>query len=718
METLIKANRTKRAKVAILCMAAMFLCNHAFAQNTFTVSEKENIKDNECTKTFSCYYGDNDERIMHGLCKTVGKENIVNDKDHKYSFSHTESINYSHGKKEGAYSFQQKESTTTTAVYHNYQTDRDYVQRSSANNSIEIAGSYKDDERDGVWKETIKVRDTLWEPYGGKVERSNIEDEKNTFVYSKGNLVELTTKDAHYKFRYENKDGRDIALLNGIYDKYTVKDGVIVSHIVRLNGDETPIESDLKQFIDSRENLFEHQDELLEKGYILEEALWIKYKQRPNISEFDYNSCTIYKIKKEQLIYASQEDIQEYLNKLSKLKDKDFEEEYSTFTNKKYIWVNGKKYIKEEDLPSLLPTMKIYKERFSQIQSGLDSIRSFAKRLSMESGRNQIYSIISPYEQAITTYSVYFKNDNASFQARMKEVQECLEIEQDYYSYVIKKDKINLINAKADSIKNIAGENSQIWRKYKEVAKDKYVFESYERSKEALYDYIKKVDAGLNIADNCLDYIKTLPQLNVLKETIEKNSYFNNVKAKYNETIVSLGDGWNGKENGDRLRQQMIILEHCLDYLNVLPQFTALKETIEGNPYFNYVKTKYDGTIASLGNGWNGQENGDGLRQQTAKLEQYKNHLENIAAIEKNNEKIVQLAVKAKNIKKIYAKYYNSIQKEYTDNTPADYLPTIISNQNALIAALEANDAKDLDKTVKKGKAETMEDIIRIIKQQ
>lgn len=713
METLIKANRTKRTKVAILCMSAMFLCNHTVAQNTFTVSEKENIKGTECTKTFTCYYGENDERIMHGLCKTVGSEKSSDGPNHKYSFSHTESINYSHGKKEGAYSFSQKTYSSSVDVYHDYQVNRDFKKKRSGAKSIEVTGSYKNDERDGVWKENAKETDTL----AGNVTEHN-KSEKNTFVYSNGKLVELTTKDVHYTFRYVTKDGREVALLSGKFDKYTAKDGIIVSHIVRLNGDETPIESDLKQFIDSKENLFEHQDELLEKGYILEEALTIKYKQRPNIDEFDYNSCTIYKIKKEQIIYASQEDIQKYLNKLSELKDEDFEEEYSTFTNKKYIWVNGKKYIKEEDLPSLLPTMKIYKERFSQIQSGLDSIRSFEKRLSMESGRNQIYSIISPYEQAITTYSVPFKNDNASFQARMKKVQECLEIEQDYYSYVIKKDKINLINAKADSIKNIAGENSQIWRKYKEVAKDKYVFESYERSKKALYDYIKKVDAGLNIADNCLDYIKTLPQLNVLKKTIEKNSYFNNVKAKYNETIVSLGDGWNGKENGDRLRQQMIILEHCLDYLNVLPQFTALKETIEGNPYFNYVKTKYDGTIASLGNGWNGQENGDGLRQQIAKLEQYKNHLENIAAIEKNNEKIVQLAVKAKNIKKIYAKYYNSIQKEYTDNTPADYLPTIISNQNALIAALEANDAKDLDKTMKKGKAETMEDIIRIIKQQ
>ena len=99
----MKTPTTKLAKVAILCISAMFLCNHTIAQSTFTVTENVYIKDTKCTKTFNCYYGDNDERIMHGLCKTVGKENIVNDKDHKYSFSHTESINYSHGKKEGAY---------------------------------------------------------------------------------------------------------------------------------------------------------------------------------------------------------------------------------------------------------------------------------------------------------------------------------------------------------------------------------------------------------------------------------------------------------------------------------------------------------------------------------------------------------------------------------------------------------------------------------------
>lgn len=673
METLIKANRTKRAKVAILCMSAMFLCNHAFAQNTFTVSEKENIKGNECTKTFSCYYGDNDERIMHGLCKTVGKENIVNDKDHKYSFYHTESINYSHGKKEGAYSFQQKVSTTTTAVYHDYQTDGDYVQRSSVNNSIEIAGSYKDDERDGVWKETIKVRDTLWEPYSRKVERTNIKDEKNTFVYSKGNLVELTTKDAHYKFRYENKDGRDIALLNGIYDKYTVKDGVIVSHIVRLNGDETPIESDLKQFIDSKENLFEHQDELLEKGYILEEALWIGYKQCPNIDGFDYNSCTIYKIKKEQITYASIDDIEKYL---SGVREKEFDEKMRELMASKHFWSGGKKYVKDSDLTELQSAVKRYKEMLAQIQSGREQIAQLKNKIKENSlyGR-EIEDLLDSYGNIQTDFP--FTTDSSEAQERIDEIRECLKMEEDFYSFVVKGEKQKIIAAKTDTIKNMAGENSQIWKQYLEIYNKHYQY-IYGNKKESYDDLVRRVRYG--------------------REKGEAAEMVKQYMADVNEGIV--------------------IADNCLDYARALTQLNELKEDISASPYFSHVKTKYDGTIASLGNGWNGQENGDGLRQQTAKLEQYKNHLENIAAIEKNNEKIVQLAVKAKNIKKIYAKYYNSIQKEYTDNTPADYLPTIISNQNALIAALEANDAKDLDKTVKKGKAETMEDIIRIIKQQ
>lgn len=727
METMIKANRTKRAKVAILCMSAMFLCNTAIAQQTFTVSEKVDIVGNECTKTFNCYYGDNDERIMHGPCKTEGKVKKQEDAYNKYVFSHTESINYSHGKKEGKYFFQQKIYQSHVDVYHDYQINQDKLMRRGWVINKEITGSYKNDERDGVWKETLVNRDTL----GGQPTEDN-KDKKYTFVYDNGKLIELTTSaGAHYTFKYfKDKDGKDVPYLSGKYEKYTIKNDVIVSHVVRQNGDETEIDGRLKQFISDKENLFDYEEELLDSGYVLSSGVDIKYRSYPGDEDGDEDkywcpSHTVYKIKKGQPHFASKDEIIRYL---SEINEKDFEETYSKIMEKKYYHIPYGSYIKVSDLKEVQPTIDRYREMFSQIRTIREEVFALKKKIEENSPQDDeyIHSLIRIDGGIGYIYlDNFYAKDSSKIERWLKNMHDCLAVEKKYYSYAIKKDKQNIIAAKADTIRSIYGENSQVYQKFSEIynKNSQYDFcKKYSNSNHLsvgdLNDFCRSVDNGLVIADNGIDYLRVLLQLNEIKEEITGDPYFEHVKTQYEASVSILGDGWNGKENGDRLRQQMIILEHCLDYLNVLPQFTALKETIEGNPYFNYVKTKYDGTIASLSNGWNGQENGDGLRQQIAKLEQYKNHLENIAAIEKNNEKIVQLAVKAKNIKKIYAKYYNSIQKEYTDNTPADYLPTIISNQNALIAALEANDAKDLDKTVKKGKAETMEDIIRIIKQQ
>lgn len=242
-------------------------------------------------------------------------------------------------------------------------------------------------------------------------------------------------------------------------------------------------------------------------------------------------------------------------------------------------------------------------------------------------------------------------------------MQEYLKVGEDYYTYVVKKDKANLITSVSDSIRSIVGEKNPIWQKHSKMLKDncKYDFDSYcsmklhVLNKEGFYQYIKDVDEGLIISENCLDYVKAMRQIDMLKEGIAASQYFNYVKVKFDVVIAAANDEWNGKENGDRLRQYI------------------------------------------------------------TKMEQFKSHIEALGTIDKNNERIVQLTDKAKKIKKIYTNYYTNIQKEYSDNS-LEYLNAIINNQNTLIAALEAEEPKEVDKKVKKGDAETMEDIIQIIK--
>ena len=165
------------------------------------------------------------------------------------------------------------------------------------------------------------------------------------------------------------------------------------------------------------------------------------------------------------------------------------------------------------------------------------------------------------------------------------------------------------------------------------------------------------------------------------------------------------------------LNEGLIIADNCLDYARALPQLNVLKEAITASPYFSYVKTQYEASLSILGDGWNGSQNGDKVRQLIPTMEKYKNHVEALGTIDKNNEKIVMLSEKTKKIKKIYTEYYNNIQRDYNDNS-IEYLNAVINNQNTLIAALEAEEPKNVDKKVKKGDAETMEDIIQIIKHQ
>lgn len=650
-----KANLTP-FRVALLCVTALFLCNTAIAQQTFTVSEKVNVVGNECTKTFTCYYGDNDERIMHGLCKTEGKVKQQEDQYNKYVFSHIENINYSHGKKDGKYLFQQKIYQSHVDVYHDYQINRDKRMRRGWVINTEVTGNYKDDQRDGVWKETIVNRDTL----GGEPTKDN-KSEKYTYVFSNGKLIELTQPDGtHYTFRYVTKDGSEIPLLSGKYDKYTIKDGIVISHMVRLNGDETEMDNELKQFISNKDNLFDYSDELMEKGYVITEGmvgLSIPYKPYPLCDEFDYKRCTIYKIKKEQITYATIDDIEQYLAEFSEGK---FDEELRELMASKYFWSNGKKYINDSVLTELQSAVNKYKEMLAQIQIKRDEIKRFQEKLPRRN-KDRFDEIRQSLSYSYRDF--LFTTNNTLFQKRIESMQEYLKVGEDYYTYVVKKDKANLITSVSDSIRSIVGEKNPIWQKYSKMLKDncKYDFDSYcsmklhVLNKEGFYQYIKDVDEGLIISENCLDYVKAMRQIDMLKEGIAASQYFNYVKAKFDVVIAAANDEWNGKENGDRLRQYI------------------------------------------------------------TKMEQFKSHIEALGTIDKNNERIVQLTDKAKKIKKIYTNYYTNIQKEYSDNS-LEYLNAIINNQNTLIAALEAEEPKEVDKKVKKGDAETMEDIIQIIK--
>lgn len=647
-----KANLTP-IKVALLCVTALFLCNTAIAQQTFTVSEKVNVVGNECTKTFTCYYGDNDERIMHGLCKTEGKVKQQEDQYNKYVFSHIENINYSHGKKDGKYLFQQKIYQSHVDVYHDYQINRDKRMRRGWVINTEVTGNYKDDQRDGVWKETIVNRDTL----GGEPTKDN-KTEKYTYMFSNGKLIELTQPDGtHYTFLHATKDGNEIPLLSGKYDKYTIKDGIVISHMVRLNGDETELDNELKQFISNKDNLFDYSNELMEKGYVITEGLSIPYKPYPLCDEFDYKRCTIYKIKKEQITYATIDDIEQYLAEFSEGK---FDEELRELMASKYFWSSGKKYINDSVLTELQSAVNKYKEMLAQIQIKRDEIKRFQEKIPRRN-KDRFDEIRQSLSYSYRDF--LFTTNNTLFQKRIESMQEYLKVGEDYYTYVVKKDKANLITSVSDSIRSIVGEKNPIWQKYSKMLKDncKYDFDSYcsmklhVLNKEGFYQYIKDVDEGLIISENCLDYVKAMRQIDMLKEGIAASQYFNYVKAKFDVVIAAANDEWNGKENGDRLRQYI------------------------------------------------------------TKMEQIKSHIEALGTIDKNNERIVQLTDKAKKIKKIYTNYYTNIQKEYSDNS-LEYLNAIINNQNTLIAALEAEEPKEVDKKVKKGDAETMEDIIQIIK--
>lgn len=675
-----KANLTP-IRVALLCVTALFLCNTAIAQQTFTVSEKVNVVGNECTKTFTCYYGDNDERIMHGLCKTEGKVKQQEDQYNKYVFSHTENINYSHGKKEGKYFFQQKIYQSHVDVYHDYQINRDKRMRRGWVINTEVTGNYKDDQRDGVWKETIVNRDTL----GGEPTKDN-KTKKYTYVFSNGKLIELTQPDGtHYTFRYVTKDGNEIPLLSGKYEKYTIKDGIVISHMVRLNGDETEMDNELKQFISNKDNLFDYSDELMEKGYVITEGmvgLSIPYKPYPLCDEFDYKRCTIYKIKKEQINYASMNEVEKYLLDLSEKPIYDFDRNSSEILTSKTISVpssdgNGRvrKYLNKSVLAETQHAITNYQKMRSDIEKGEEQITQLMDKIKKDERYKTMWNVrikdmVDSYGITFSrigfNYEKYtgfkFTTDTAKYQSQMRTIQKCLKMEEDFFSYIVKGDKKKIITSKVDSIKNIAGENSQIWQKYTEIynSHNKYEFHYIRDNGDAgewVEQYIKELNEGLIIADNCLDYARALPQLNVLKEAI-----------------------------------------------------TA-------SPYFSYVKTQYEASLSILGDGWNGSQNGDKVRQLIPTMEKYKNHVEALGTIDKNNEKIVMLSEKTKKIKKIYTEYYNNIQRDYNDNS-LEYLNAIINNQNTLIAALEAEEPKNVDKKVKKGDAETMEDIIQIIKHQ
>ena len=216
---------------------------------------------NDCKETFSYYYDENDNKILHGKYSF-----ICNTNKQGYVFKKTETVSFVDGVLNGPYTYSytlnnRQKTSMATRSYGRY---RDFLSVSTADDKV--TGAFNMGKATGVWKLSYKRKSTL--------DKEVLEDKAGsiTVTMDNGRAVGVQFPNGHkYTIAYKQDTTKDTLLcfVSGSDGTYTVKNNIIVSHFVRLNDDITPIDDDeLRSIIGS---IKENNDSvfllLLDKGY-------------------------------------------------------------------------------------------------------------------------------------------------------------------------------------------------------------------------------------------------------------------------------------------------------------------------------------------------------------------------------------------------------------------------------------------------------------------
>ena len=549
---------TVQCIVTSFLLGLTFLCN---AQIIQTISETVYVDSDECKKTSSFYYDENDQKVLHGPCiiKADNKDN--SNPNFKRIFFYEEKINYKHGKEDGAYSKIRK-------------LDNQYKYRSMANTKesasvqiqTKISGFYKEGEKDGTWN------------YYQKANQESIYDNFDyTEVYQNGTLIEYTnrTTGENYTYKYvtDKETGKTIRLKSGTVDEYIVKNGFVQSHFIRLNGDVSPVENDvtnvIKQYLDDADNPVEIIPALVENGFTL-----VKPK----------NDDEIYILKRIKI--SSYDECMELLNDYYST-----QENFSIMANTflKYHQLNTYQksvYAKQAVVDSLTPYINDQLELIDSIRNEVNGLKTTQTRIFQtmydeieydQINRNYKGKVKEDYRWKADVFTFTHKYlkpelfegyppEKYGVLNRINENKEIYSLFENYILNSTKYDSIRIMNliicSKGQAYPDVLKEYGR-HSEASEISRNAVFI----RNESDLRNFAKQVDEEFLRQKDCLSFLYTrikIDENSTLIHAFEDAKYIQDIYSCY---IGGISLSWNQEENGTRLEYVRTAQEKLLSIL-------------------------------------------------------------------------------------------------------------------------------------------------------
>ena len=226
----------------------LFGLGHVTAQNVKTMTETTTVSvfNNDCKKTTTFYYDQDDNKILHGPMTVKGTVNNTQDPNNTFKFRCNESVNYVHGKENGKYKYSQKTDKKTTSGYGRLKTV------TKTNTIDSVSGAYKEGNPDGVWIFYYSYKEAT---VGGSSHNKLI---STSLTFKNGVLAGYKNNEGvsiNFTTVVDTETGTPFALVSGKIDEYTIRNGIVTNYFQRKNGDITPIDDiQLKKILPTVKN--------------------------------------------------------------------------------------------------------------------------------------------------------------------------------------------------------------------------------------------------------------------------------------------------------------------------------------------------------------------------------------------------------------------------------------------------------------------------------
>lgn len=538
-----------------LLTSMVFLCE---AQTIQTTTETTYIDSDECKKTSSFYYDENDQKVLHGPCiiKADNKDN--SNANFKRIFFYEEKMNYKHGKEDGAYSKVRK-------------LDNQYKYRSMANTresasvqiQTKITGFYKEGRKEGVWN------------YFQKANEESIYDSYDyTEVYRNDTLIEYTNRmtGEHFNYKYvaDKESGETKRLKSGIIDGYKVKDGIVQSHFIRLNGDVSPIEDDaIKDYLSHAENPVELLPILVEHGYTLvthnndNEICMLK-----RIKNASYNECM-----------ALLNDFYSTQNNFKILASSFFKYHCLSTTHKSL-------YAKQVVVDSLMPYINNQLKLIDSVRNEMENLKMTETRIFQtmydeieydEINRNYKGKVKKGYEWKAKDFtfahkylaSEIFNSYPPEKYGVFDRINKTKEIYSLFDNYILNSSKYDSIRMMKLVIANNGQAYQDVLNNYHKNSKtdelSRLAYFIHEDSD--LQNFAKLVDEEYQRQKNCLSFINARTKMDENSDRIRAFDDAKYIQEVYSSYIKGISLSWNNEESGARLEDVITTQEKLLTVL-------------------------------------------------------------------------------------------------------------------------------------------------------